>query len=40
MYEKFLDQITDFIFVETQVKPADMIFVPGNGYPQIGRAHV
>ncbi len=35
MYEKFLDQITDFIFVETQVKPADMIFVPGNGYPQM-----
>ncbi len=35
MYEKFLNQITDFIFVETQVKPADMIFVPGNGYPQM-----
>lgn len=35
MYEKFLNQITDFIFVETQVEPADMIFVPGNGYPQM-----
>ncbi len=35
MYEKFLNQITDFIFVETPVKPADMIFVPGNGYPQM-----
>ena len=35
MYERFLDQITDFIFVETAVEQADMIFVPGNGYPQM-----
>lgn len=35
MYERFLNQITDFIFVETSVEPADMIFVPGNGYPQM-----
>lgn len=35
MYERFLDQITDFIFVETPVEQADMIFIPGNGYPQM-----
>ena len=35
MYERFLDQITDFIFVETPVERADIIFVPGNGYPQM-----
>ena len=35
MYERFLDQITEFIFVETPVERADMIFVPGNGYPQM-----
>ena len=35
MYEKFLNQITDFIFVEIPAGPSDMIFVPGNGYPQM-----
>ena len=35
MYERFLRQITDFIFVETPLKPADVIFIPGNGYPQM-----
>lgn len=35
MYEKFLNQITDFIFVEIPAKPSDVIFVPGNGYPQM-----
>lgn len=35
MYERFLEQITDFIFVETSVEQADIIFVPGNGYPQM-----
>lgn len=35
MYERFLDQITEFIFVETAVEQADMIFVPGNRYPQM-----
>lgn len=35
MYERFLDQITEFIFVETPVKPADVIFVPGNGYARM-----
>lgn len=35
MYEKFLNQITDFIFVEIPAGPSDVIFVPGNGYPQM-----
>lgn len=35
MYEKFLNPITDFIFVETPLERADIIFVPGNGYPQM-----
>ena len=35
MYERFLDQITDFIFVETPVERADIILVPGNGYRQL-----
>lgn len=35
MYEAFLNQITDFIFVETPVERSDIIFVPGNGYPQM-----
>ncbi len=35
MHERFLGQITDFIFVETPLKRADIIFVPGNGYPQM-----
>lgn len=35
MYERFLNQITDFIFVDTPVGIADIIFVPGNGYPQM-----
>lgn len=35
MYRRFLDQISDFIFVEDEPKKADVIFVPGNGYPQM-----
>ena len=38
MYEEFLKQIEDFIFIEDKPEKADVIFVPGNGYPQIGRA--
>ena len=30
-YERFLDQISDFIFVEDKPERADIIFVPGNG---------
>ena len=33
MYEEFLKQIEDFIFVEDLPEKADIIFVPGNGYP-------
>lgn len=32
MNKKFLDNITEFIFIEHEPKPADIIFVPGNGY--------
>ena len=35
MYEEFLKQIEDFIFVEDLPEKADIIFVPGNGYPQM-----
>ena len=36
-YRSFLENFTDFIFVEDEPEQADMIFVPGNGYPQDGR---
>lgn len=32
-YEDFLEKIEEFIFIEDQVEKADLIFVPGNGYP-------
>ena len=35
MYEKFLKQIEDFIFIEDRPEKADVIFIPGNGYPQM-----
>lgn len=34
-YQRFLKNFTDFIFLEEQPEKADMIFVPGNGYPQM-----
>ncbi len=34
-YEKFYDNISDFIFVEDELQPADVIFVPGNRYPDM-----
>ena len=34
-YERFLDQISDFIFVEDKPEKADILFVPGNGFPQM-----
>lgn len=34
-YEEFLEQIKEFIFVEEEPEKADIIFVPGNGYPQM-----
>lgn len=36
MYEEFLKQIEDFMFIEDKPEKADVIFVPGNGYPQNG----
>ena len=33
MYEKFLKQITDFIFIDQEPQKADIIFIPGNGFP-------
>ena len=35
MYEEFLKQIEDFIYIEDKPEKADVIFVPGNGYPQM-----
>lgn len=34
MYDTFLKQAADFIFVDEEPQKADIIFVPGNGYPQ------
>ena len=34
-YSKFLSNFTDFIFLEDQPQKADIIFVPGNGFPQM-----
>lgn len=34
-YRKFLDQFTEFIFPEDEPEQADIIFVPGNGFPQM-----
>ena len=33
MYEKFLEEGEEFIFMENQPEQADIIFVPGNSYP-------
>lgn len=35
MYEEFLKHAEDFIFVENEPEKADIIFVPGNGFPQM-----
>lgn len=35
MYERFLKQIEEFIFIEDRPEKADVIFVPGNRYPQM-----
>lgn len=34
-YQKFYKNISDFIFVEDPLKPADVIFIPGNRYPDM-----
>lgn len=35
MNDKFLNQITEFIFVEDKPKKSDMIFIPGSGFPKL-----
>mgnify|MGYP005813263703 CR=1 FL=1 len=35
-YQKFLDIYTEFIFIEHIPKDCDMIFLPGNAYPEVG----
>jgi uncharacterized SAM-binding protein YcdF (DUF218 family) len=35
MNSKYLEGITEFIFVNQEPKKSDIIFVPGNGYPQM-----
>ena len=35
MYEKFINEISEFIFAENQPEESDIIFVPGNGYSQM-----
>ena len=35
MYEQFLKTAEEFIFVENEPEKADIIFVPGNGYPHM-----
>lgn len=35
MNEAFLQQITDFIFVEHEPEKSDIIFIPGSGFPQL-----
>ncbi|HUM82718.1 MAG TPA: YdcF family protein [Lachnospiraceae bacterium] len=37
-YRKFAECLTDFIFIDDEVKPSDVIFVPGNGFPQMAEA--
>lgn len=35
MYDNFYKNLTDFIFVEDELEAADVIFVPGNRYPDM-----
>ena len=37
MQELFLKNFTDFIFLEDEPRPADVIFLPGNGWPQMAQ---
>lgn len=34
-YSRFLENFTRFVFVKSQPEPSDIIFIPGNGYPQM-----
>lgn len=35
MYEQFLVNAEEFIFIQDKPEKADIIFIPGNGYPQM-----
>lgn len=35
MFEEFITHYEDFIFMDDEPEKADIIFVPGNGYPQM-----
>lgn len=35
MNDKFINQITEFIFVENKLDKSDIIFIPGSGFPQL-----
>ena len=35
MYLPFIEEIADYIFMEGKAQKSDIIFVPGNGYPQM-----
>ena len=35
VYEKFLKSSEEFIFAENKPEKSDIIFIPGNGYPQM-----
>ncbi len=35
LYSRFLDDSENFIFAEDKPEKADIIFIPGNGYPQM-----
>ena len=34
-YEEFLQKTEEFMFISDQPEKADIIFIPGNGYPHM-----
>lgn len=38
MHQEFIDKIGKYVFQEDKLEKADIIFVPGNGYPQMAEA--
>lgn len=38
MHQEFIDKAGEYIFQEDTLEKADIIFVPGNGYPQMAEA--
>lgn len=35
MFQRFLSQFTEFIFIENKMETSDIIFIPGNTFPQM-----